>query len=292
VAVSFHRRTDRRTDIRDPLECDMAPISRRSVLSGLAGLSCTLATRHPGFAAGGGPPLQPVAIRAGDGRRLTAFLSLPERLPAPAVLTVHGSLGLTDWYRSQAAAFAREGFVGLAVELFPGRLAWDLDGERSLIADADHDIASTTDTLAHWVDWLTCDPRTNGRVGLVGWSFGAWWALVASTARAVDATVLYYGLRYGDGDARGEEAAALARLSGPVLGLFGERDESIPRDQVERFREALTAARKSVEIDWYPAGHGFANMTLDGYDAAAAAASWRRAAAFLRTNLASSRPIR
>jgi carboxymethylenebutenolidase len=231
-------------------------------------------------------------IQASDGRRLTAFLSLPKHLPAPAVVTIHGSLGLTDWYRSQAAAFAREGFVGLAVELFPGRLAWDLDGERSLIADADRDIALMTDTLASWVDWLTCDPRTNGRVGVVGWSFGAWWALVASTARAVDATVLYYGLRYGDHDAAGAETAALARLRGPLLGLFGEGDQSIPRDRVERFREALTAARKSIEIDWYPAGHGFANMTLDAYDADSAAAAWRRAAAFLRTNLASPRAIR
>jgi len=138
-----------------------------------------------------------ITINTPDGRQLNAFLSLPTELPAPAVLTIHGSLGLTDWYRSQAAEFAAAGFVGLAVDLFPGQLAWDLDGEQRLISEAFGDARRMTENIVDWVDWLRCDPRTNGKVGIVGWSFGAWWALRASIAAAPEATVLYYGLKYG-----------------------------------------------------------------------------------------------
>jgi carboxymethylenebutenolidase len=202
-------------------------------------------------------------------------------------LTIHGSLGLTDWYRSQAGAFAEEGFVGLAVDLFSGRLARNLDGEQHLIAEADANIRSTTEALVTWVNWLRNSPCTNGRVGVVGWSFGAWWALRASIAAAPEATVIYYGLKYGNPEHREKETGELRRLTGSLLAHFGEFDTSIPKDQVDRFQGELIAAGSSPQIHWHAADHGFANTALDGYDQAAAAAAWLRTVEFLRANLAS-----
>jgi carboxymethylenebutenolidase len=197
-------------------------------------------------------------------------------------------LGLTDWYRSQAAEFAAAGFVGLAVDLFPGQLAWDLDGEQRLISEAFGDARRMTENLVDWVDWLRCDPRTNGKVGIVGWSFGAWWALRASIAAAPEATVLYYGLKYGHPGVRERETRELSQLKGPLLAHFGSFDTSIRLEQIDQSREELNAVRKSIEVDWYPANNGFADMTLDGYDRAAATAAWKRSIEFLRTSLASS----
>jgi carboxymethylenebutenolidase len=226
-------------------------------------------------------------ISAADGRNLSAFLSLPRQLPAPAVLTIHGSLGLTDWYKSQAAELAKEGFVALAVDLFPGQVAGDLDGEQRLIEAAFSDTAKTTETLASCVNWLRCDPRTNGKVGIVGWSFGAWWALRASIAAAPDATVIYYGLRCSAPAANKMETVELARLKGPLPAHFGKFDSSIPAEQVNRFRGEMSAAGKTFEIDWYLANHGFANPTVDAYDRSAAAVAWARTVEFLHTTLTS-----
>jgi carboxymethylenebutenolidase len=266
----------------------MVPISRRAALSALSGLSVlAISSGARSAMADTGAP-QRIAISAADGQNLSAFLSLPRQLPAPAVLTIHGSLGLTDWYKSQAAELARAGFVALAVDLFPGQVAGDLDGEQRLIAAAFSDTAKTTENLAAWVDWLRCDPRTNGKVGIVGWSFGAWWALRASIAAAPDATVIYYGLRYRTPAAGEIETVELARLKGPLLAHFGKFDSSIPTEQVDRFRGEMSAAGKTFEIDWYPANHGFADLTKDAYDRSAAAAAWVRTVEFLRTTLASS----
>jgi carboxymethylenebutenolidase len=263
----------------------MVPISRRAALSGLSavlalssGVRCAVADADAS---------KRITIGSPDGRTLSAFLSLPRQLPAPAVLTIHGSLGLTDWYKSQAAELAEAGFVGLAVDLFPGEVAGDLDGEQRLIEAASSNATKTTETLADWVQWLRRDPRTNGKVGIVGWSFGAWWALHASIAAGPDATVIYYGLRYGAPAADATEIVDLGRLKGPLLAHFGKFDSSIPEEQVGRFRSELSAAGRIFEIDWYPANHGFADPTMDAYDRSAAAMAWMRTVEFLRTTLAS-----
>jgi len=266
----------------------MALISRRTALTILSAPPLMALASGVRSAMSEIDPAEPITISTDVGRSLTAFLSLPERLPAPAVLTIHGSLGLTDWYRAQAEALAREGFVALAVDLFAGRIARDLDGEQGLIDSTDRDAVGTTRSLADCVHWLRSDPRTNGRVGIVGWSFGAWWALRASIAAPTDATVLFYGLRSGASTAPEMETAELARLKGPLLAHFGAFDSSIPREQVDRFQRDLNAAGRSIEIDWHSADHGFANPTLDGYDQGAAAAAWRRTVEFLHTSLASS----
>src|SRR5262249_7777490 len=107
-------------------------------------------------------------------------------------------------------------------------------------------------------------------------------------AAAPDATVMYYGLRYGHTNVREQETNELSKLRGRLLAHFGSFDTSIPKGQVDRFRGELEALGKSIEIDWYPANNGFADQTLDGYDRAAAAAAWGRTVEFLHANLASS----
>ena len=47
-------------------------------------------------------------------------------------------------------------------------------------------------------------------------------------------------------------------LKAPVLGLYGEADQGIPVDSVNKMREALMAAGKTGDLILYPEGpHGF-----------------------------------
>src|SRR5215470_258908 len=154
--------------------------SRRAALSGFMGLCVDGLMGRVGLAAAEVATRRSVTIVAGRGQSTKAFLSLPDRLPAPAVLTIHDSLGLSDWYKSRAQDLAREGFIGLAIDLFPGRLARDPDAEEQFIAAADRDHLAIRNGLVACIDWLRRDPRTNGRIGVLGWSFGAWWALQTS----------------------------------------------------------------------------------------------------------------
>jgi carboxymethylenebutenolidase len=82
----------------------------------------------------------------------------------------------------------------------------------------------------------------------------------------------------------------VADLQTPWLGLFGDRDQSIPVEDVERLREALQVAPVASEIVRYPeAQHGFHCDLRDSYDETAAKDAWNRTLAWFDAHLAEAR---
>ncbi len=77
-----------------------------------------------------------------------------------------------------------------------------------------------------------------------------------------------------------------ARLHGPVLGLYGEKDTGIPLDTVEQMKKALAAggaAAKKSEFVVYPeAPHAFHADYRPSYRKEAADDGWRRALAWFK----------
>jgi carboxymethylenebutenolidase len=68
-----------------------------------------------------------------------------------------------------------------------------------------------------------------------------------------------------------------ADLKAPVLGLYGEADQGIPVEHVERMRAALRQAGKQSEIIVYPAApHGFHADYRPSYRKEAAEDGWKR----------------
>jgi carboxymethylenebutenolidase len=256
-------------------------------LAGFFGAPFVIAAiRNGRYALATANALETAKISTASGHGVSVFISVPDTPQAPAVVAIHGSRGLSDWYKSRAQALAHEGFVGLAVDLYDGKVTNDPNIGGALMNEANSNASRTTEVLTAWADWLRQDGRTNGKVGFVGWSFGAWWALTASLATPSDGTVLYYGLKYGtDPLMMDPEAAKLRGLKGPVLGLFAERDYSISKDTVGRFAQEMNEAGKSLEVRWYSAAHSFANPEQPGYDKIAAESAWSDAMAFLHRNL-------
>ena len=72
-----------------------------------------------------------------------------------------------------------------------------------------------------------------------------------------------------------------------MLGLFGDRDETIPVQLVQTFRSRLSALGKDAQIYIYPgAAHAFANPSSGAnYDAKAASDAWTKTVAFLHMHL-------
>ena len=72
----------------------------------------------------------------------------------------------------------------------------------------------------------------------------------------------------------------------PVLGIFGEKDEGIPVEQVKRFEAVLDSLGVDETILIYPnAEHAFANPSGERYNAEAAADAWQQTTAFLTRHL-------
>jgi carboxymethylenebutenolidase len=79
----------------------------------------------------------------------------------------------------------------------------------------------------------------------------------------------------------------VSSLQTPWLGLFGDQDGSIPVDDVEQLRAALTDVKVDTDIVRYPeAGHGFHCDQRPDYRAEDAADAWRRALDWFSSHLA------
>jgi carboxymethylenebutenolidase len=191
-------------------------------------------------------------------------------------MLIHEIWGLNDQIKAMAAELAGKGFLALAVDLFDGQTADKLEAGRALMQAVEPQAA--TDTLTSWLGWLKTHEKATGKVAVMGWCFGGGWALNASVAEPVDATVVYYGKVDRPAD-------QLARLKGPVLGHFASRDEFINEAMVRSFEAAMAQAGKPVTVYWYEADHAFANPSGGRYDEADAALAWSRTLAFLRENL-------
>ncbi len=145
--------------------------------------------------------------------------------------------------------------------------------------------------LSDAYDWLKAHPAVEGdRVAVIGFCMGGTFALVLTAERDDVAAVCFYGFPQGSG--AGEHALPVPlelvdRMRGPILGFFGEDDELVGTEPVQRLGEQL-AERDGVEFDYtiyQNTGHGF--MRHSAFDPEhewyeSAISSWLRMLEFLR----------
>ncbi|WP_284735467.1 dienelactone hydrolase family protein [Dongia deserti] len=259
-----------------PQSSSIQSSSRRQVVVGLAGLSLAALLADPAKVARAAASLQTVTTKTPSGRSVSAALAVPDQKPAAAVMLVHEWWGLNDQIKSVASEIAKQGYLGLAVDLYGGKSA-------STPADAEKLMkgvvpAEASEAMSTWIDWLRQHPDCTGKVASIGWCFGGGMALQAALDRPLDAAVIYYG-----NVARSPDE--LKSLKGPVLGQFANQDQWINPAMVDGFEAAMKQAGKVLEVHRYDADHAFANPTGDHYDAADARTAWDRTVAFLKSTL-------
>ncbi len=165
--------------------------------------------------------------------------------PFPAVVVVHGDFGLTRWVKEQAQRLASKGYVALAIDLYRGAVAKDL--EEAHILERGLDLGRVQTDLKAALDYLQTRPEVRkDRLGILGWDMGGGHALDGAMRDGrLKATVVCYGRLTTD-------AKLLAGLQGPVLGLFAGKDEGIPPETIQRFQTAMKKAGKRVAVHVYP----------------------------------------
>ncbi len=208
-----------------------------------------------------------------DGTAMRGWLARPATLPAPAIVLVHEWFGLNAQILETCRQLADAGFLVLGADLYRGRVAQDVEGARRLIQTIRDDEALTT--LNACTAFLRNTPECNGKVAAMGYCLGGGWALNMAIANMVDAAVVYYGnVVHSD--------AEVAQIRCPLLGHFGERDEVFTPPTVHALAAQLDAAGVADhQLNWYPAGHAFANPYRPLHDAPSAALAWQRTLDFL-----------
>jgi carboxymethylenebutenolidase len=226
-----------------------------------------------------------ITIKGRDGA-LTAYIARPEELPAPAVIVLQELFGVNADIREKCDDLARQGYVGVAPDLFwrqePGV---DLDvrsqpdwehGLRLYQAynrdEGVRDIKDTIDTVAKM-------PECTGKIAVLGYCLGALMTFLTAVRCRVDAAVAYHG---GDTE---KYLAEVNGLNASLLMHLGEEDEFISKSAQAEIKAAL-AGKPNATVYSYPGQcHAFSRNNGLHYNAKAAALANGRTSEFLNQQL-------
>src|SRR5919112_1817971 len=197
----------------------------------------------------------------------------------PAVVMIHENRGQNDNIKDTADLLSRQGYVVLAVDLFEGEVTADPNRAMELSSAVRNNPGIAIENMKSAVRYLTSLENVNGsRIASLGWCFGGGQSLqlaLNSEDHPLAATIIYYGNLVND-------TQALSKIKWPVLGIFGDQDQSIPVDSVMQFQQALNEIGVTNEIYIYPGvGHAFANPSGDNYAPQETADAWKKTLAFL-----------
>jgi carboxymethylenebutenolidase len=201
----------------------------------------------------------------------------------PAVIMIHENKGLNDNIKNMANLLAKEGYIVLAVDLFNGEVTTNQTRASELSQSVRDNPDVAIANLKGAVKYLTSLPNVNpDKIASLGWCFGGQQSLqlaLNSEDHPLSATVIYYGRLV-------TEPETLSKIKWPVLGIFGDKDESIPVATVEQFEDALTKNGITNEIYIFKGvGHAFANPSGDNYAPNETKNAWQKTLSFLNKYL-------
>src|ERR687888_270902 len=203
----------------------------------------------------------------------------------PAVIMIHEFWGINDNIRSMANTLAKQGgYIVLAVDLFKGQSTKDPNQAMQLVQSARSNPQEAISNLQAAVKYVRSLPFVNSsKIASIGWCFGGGQSLQLALhseeqqQQPLAATILYYGTPLVT------DKGELSKIKWPVLGIFGDNDQAIPLQEIEKFKAALDADGITNEIYIYKGlGHAFANPSGDNYAPKETEDAWHKTLAFLK----------
>jgi carboxymethylenebutenolidase len=199
--------------------------------------------------------------------------------PFPGVVVIQEWWGVNDQIQGVADRLASEGYAAIVPDLYHGHVTADPEKAHELMRGIDERVA--LGDLGAAMDYLRSLPEVGeGKIGSVGFCMGGGLSLQLALHRSdLAGAVMFYGSPETD-------PAVLKNAACPVLGLFGEEDQGIPREKAEAMEKGLKEAGKGAEVKIYPkAGHAFFNETRPSYSPEAADDAWKRVLSFFQARL-------
>lgn len=225
---------------------------------------------------------------------LRAYEAVPDGTPRGGVVVIQEAFGVTSHIEDVCRRFAAAGWQAVAPHLFhrTGSPVFSYEADMSEVrpqmgALKGPQILADVDAVLDHLNGAGLPPA---RCGIVGFCMGGTVAAYVAAARPLGAAVTFYG--GGVVEPRWEGVPALVELAPgfrtPWLGLYGDKDASIPPEQVERLRDAAATGALRTELVRYPeAGHGFhCDDRPKAYHEASARDAWQRTLEWFEQHIA------
>ena len=199
--------------------------------------------------------------------------------PFPVVIMIHEFYGLNESIVGKAEGLAQDGYLVIAPDTFRGSTtAWIPRAIYQVITNNPEQVDQDLDAVYAWIETQP-NARAN-HTGVVGFCYGGRASLNYSLHNdQLAATVVFYGAPETDPE-------VLEALPGPVLGIFGGADNSIPLADVSAFEVALDQAGIPNEITIYEnQPHAFVTTMEAIRSGGVQAEAWAQMLNFLDQNL-------
>ena len=211
-----------------------------------------------------------------------AFVAQPDdEAKHPGVVLIQEWWGIEPHIRDLAQKLATEGFVVAVPDLYHGKIATEPNEAQKMVMMMRGNVDKTAKEIISALDTLksmqNVEPKKLGLMGFCVGGFMAW--TVASRYVELGAVVPFYGPGY---DPTSEE---VAKVNAAVLAIYGSRDQSTPRAQIEKIERMYKEAGKDITVKVYDAGHAFLNPAHGAGNEKAAAEAWPLAVRFLKDHL-------
>lgn len=208
----------------------------------------------------------------------------------PVVLVIQEVFGVHAHIQDICRRFAKLGYMAIAPEMFARQ------GDVSKISDIQEIVskvvskvpdAQVMSDLDAAINWAEKSGKANiDKLGITGFCWGGrivW--LYAAHNPKVKAGVAWYGrLASAPTPLTPKQPIDVApTLTVPVLGLYGDKDDLIPNDTVEKMRQLLKTGNSGSEIVLYPdTPHGFNADYRPTYRQKEAEDAWKRMQAWFK----------
>ncbi|MCM3904669.1 MAG: dienelactone hydrolase family protein [Pyrinomonadaceae bacterium] len=214
----------------------------------------------------------------------TAVVARPDGDATATVILIHEWWGINDHIRDLAGRYANEGYIGVAPDLYRGKVAKDSEEASRFMYELD-----TVDGLETISQALMEAKRAYGvqKIGITGYCMGGTFALRAACEMSELAAAAAF---YGDIP----EEKEISKLKVPTIFFAGKRDNWINPEKVAILKKAAREYSLPLEVVSYDADHAFFNDTRpEVYDANAAKDAWQRVLTHFRKHLSeAARPTR